>query len=145
MVISSSLFGKRPTPAASRYDAVIAPPPRLPVGECYFNCLQIDYILSLLSDNHQSSSKPPLPFKRNRKMAPLDVFITTWNTGLQGSKAQSQDLTSWLLPVLHNASDPELPQGYIPDLYAVGIQELLPLHLARERFHLLHFTVCADI
>ncbi|WRT66259.1 uncharacterized protein IL334_003212 [Kwoniella shivajii] len=64
-------------------------------------------------------------------MSPLNIFITTWNTGLQGSKAQSQDLTSWLLPVLQNtANDPELPQGIIPDLYAIGVQELLPVHLA---------------
>ncbi|ORY34119.1 Endonuclease/exonuclease/phosphatase [Naematelia encephala] len=59
-------------------------------------------------------------------MAPLNIFLTTWNTGLQGSKAQSQDLTSWLLPVLH---DPELPAA-IPDIYAVAVQELLPVHLA---------------
>ncbi|WWD17405.1 hypothetical protein CI109_101846 [Kwoniella shandongensis] len=64
-------------------------------------------------------------------MAPLTVFVTTWNTGLQGSKAQSQDLTGWLLPVLHNtAKDPELPEGIVPDLYAIGVQELLPVHLA---------------
>ncbi|WVQ80506.1 hypothetical protein IAT38_002611 [Cryptococcus sp. DSM 104549] len=63
-------------------------------------------------------------------MSPLNVFITTWNTGLQGSKAQSQDLTSWLLPVLHSAADPQLPHGVIPDIYAIGVQELLPVHLA---------------
>ncbi|WWC61739.1 uncharacterized protein I303_104324 [Kwoniella dejecticola CBS 10117] len=64
-------------------------------------------------------------------MEPLNIFLTTWNTGLQGSKAQSQDLTSWLLPVLQNtANDPELPHGVIPDLYVIGVQELLPVHLA---------------
>ncbi|OCF74753.1 hypothetical protein I204_05135 [Kwoniella mangroviensis CBS 8886] len=64
-------------------------------------------------------------------MPPLNIFLTTWNTGLQGSKAQSQDLTSWLLPVLQRtANDPELPQGSIPDLYVIGVQELLPVHLA---------------
>lgn len=65
-------------------------------------------------------------------MSALNIFLTTWNTGLQGSKAQSQDLTSWLLPVLQRSQDPEVPQGEIPDIYAIGIQELLPLHLARE-------------
>ncbi|WVQ72601.1 hypothetical protein IAR50_002159 [Cryptococcus sp. DSM 104548] len=63
-------------------------------------------------------------------MAPLSVFATTWNTGLQGSKAQSQDLTSWLLPVLHNATSPHLPQAIAPDIYVIGVQELLPVHLA---------------
>ncbi|ODO08060.1 hypothetical protein I350_03643 [Cryptococcus amylolentus CBS 6273] len=63
-------------------------------------------------------------------MAPLTVFATTWNTGLQGSKAQSQDLTSWLLPVLHNATSPDLPQAIAPDIYVIGVQELLPVHLA---------------
>jgi hypothetical protein len=66
-------------------------------------------------------------------MSALKVFLTTWNTGLQGSKAQSQDLTSWLLPVLQSSSnEPEMPKGEIPDIYAIGIQELLPLHLARK-------------
>jgi hypothetical protein len=65
-------------------------------------------------------------------MSSLKVFLTTWNTGLQGSKAQSQDLTSWLLPVLHEASnDPDFPEGIIPDIYAIAVQELLPVHLAR--------------
>lgn len=64
-------------------------------------------------------------------MSALKVFLTTWNTGLQGSKAQAQDLTSWLLPVLQSSSnEPEMPHGEIPDIYAIGIQELLPLHLA---------------
>lgn len=63
-------------------------------------------------------------------MSELTVFLTTWNTGLQGSKAQSQDLTSWLLPVLHStANDPDAAK-VIPDLYVIGVQELLPLHLA---------------
>ena len=69
-------------------------------------------------------------------MAPLIIFLTTWNTGLQGSKAQEQDLTSWLLPVLHGtANDPNLPKGVIPDIYAIAVQELLPVHLARESTH----------
>ena len=64
-------------------------------------------------------------------MSALNIFLTTWNTGLQGSKAQSQDLTSWLLPVLQGSSqNPDIPRGEIPDIYAIGIQELLPLHLA---------------
>ena len=65
-------------------------------------------------------------------MSALKVFLTTWNTGLQGSKAQAQDLTSWLLPVLQNSDGPDMPKGEIPDIYAIGIQELLPLHLARK-------------
>jgi hypothetical protein len=65
-------------------------------------------------------------------MSALKVFLTTWNTGLQGSKAQSQDLTSWLLPVLQSSDGPDMPKGEIPDIYAIGIQELLPLHLARK-------------
>lgn len=65
------------------------------------------------------------------RMSALNIFLTTWNTGLQGSKAQSQDLTSWLLPVLQQRSQgPEIPQGETPDIYAIGVQELLPLHLA---------------
>jgi hypothetical protein len=69
----------------------------------------------------------------SRTMAPLTLFLTTWNAGLQGSKAQTQDLTGWLLPVLHQtARDPEVPEGIIPDLYAIAVQELLPVHLARE-------------
>ena len=66
-------------------------------------------------------------------MGPLRIFLTTWNTGLQGSKAQSQDLSSWLLPVLHKSTaESDDPAGLIPDLYAVAVQELLPVHLARE-------------
>ncbi|WVO16307.1 hypothetical protein L204_103982 [Cryptococcus depauperatus] len=63
-------------------------------------------------------------------MSSLNIFVTTWNTGLQGSQAQHQDLSSWLLPVLHNATNPELPVGIVPDIYAVGVQELVPMHLA---------------
>jgi hypothetical protein len=74
----------------------------------------------------------------------LSIFLTTWNTGLQGSKAQSQDLTSWLLPVLHKtATDPELPSGQIPDIYAIAVQELLPVHLAR-RLGLLYGSAYAE-
>jgi hypothetical protein len=69
-------------------------------------------------------------------MSALKVFLTTWNTGLQGSKAQSQDLTSWLLPVLQSSDGPNMPKGEIPDIYAIGIQELLPLHLARKLYNL---------
>jgi len=65
-------------------------------------------------------------------MEPLRIFLTTWNTGLQGSKAQSQDLSSWLLPVLHKSTaESDDPAGLIPDLYAIAVQELLPVHLAR--------------
>lgn len=64
-------------------------------------------------------------------MDPLRIFLTTWNTGLQGSKAQSQDLTSWLLPVLHQSANNAELDSAIPDIYAIGVQELLPVHLAR--------------
>lgn len=73
---------------------------------------------------------------------PLDIFITTWNTGLQGSLAQTQDLTSWLLPVLQqtNSADKDGNGGgkdastSPPDIYAIGVQELLPVHLARTSY-----------
>lgn len=61
--------------------------------------------------------------------APLTVFLTTYNTGLQGSMAQEQDLSSWLIPVLHSAA---AEQAGAPDIYAIAVQELLPLHLASE-------------
>lgn len=79
---------------------------------------------------------------QDSKMSELNIFLTTWNTGLQGSKAQSQDLTSWLLPVLQGSSqNPAIPRGDIPDIYAIGIQELLPLHLACK----LHIPVLAPV
>jgi hypothetical protein len=71
---------------------------------------------------------------------PLTIFLTTWNTGLQGSKAQSQDLTSWLLPVLQRTSQDASGQIAPPDLYAIGVQELLPVNLARELLFLLRQT-----
>lgn len=62
--------------------------------------------------------------------APLTVFLTTYNTGLQGSKAQEQDLYSWLIPILQTQAR---EQGAAePDIYAIAVQELLPLHLACE-------------
>lgn len=67
---------------------------------------------------------------------PLTIFLTTWNTGLQGSKAQSQDLTGWLLPVLQRTTDEGGLDGDTgpPDIYAIGVQELLPVNLAREYY-----------
>jgi hypothetical protein len=83
-------------------------------------------------DIHESVTEAEASTTRPPAMS-LNIFLTTWNTGLQGSKAQSQDLTSWLLPVLHKtATDPELPSGQIPDIYAIAVQELLPVHLARR-------------
>lgn len=64
-------------------------------------------------------------------MAELTVFLTTYNTGLQGSKAQEQDLSSWLIPILHNAGE-----RVVPDIFAIAVQELLPLHLACETSHI---------
>lgn len=57
---------------------------------------------------------------------PLTIFLTTYNTGLQGSRAQEQDLSSWLIPQLHKAAS----EAATPDIYAIAVQELLPLHLA---------------
>ncbi|BEJ10962.1 hypothetical protein CspHIS471_0103840 [Cutaneotrichosporon sp. HIS471] len=57
--------------------------------------------------------------------SPLTVFLTTYNTGLQGSRAQEQDLSSWLIPQLHKAA----AEAQTPDIYAIAVQELLPLHL----------------
>lgn len=63
---------------------------------------------------------------------PLNVFCTTWNTGLQGSLAQQQDLTSWLLPILQqNEAETSSEASSPPDIYAIAVQELLPVHLAR--------------
>lgn len=64
------------------------------------------------------------------KMSELTVFCTTYNTGLQGSMAQEQDLASWLIPVLHETTQENYDQ--LPDIYAIGVEELLPLHLACE-------------
>ncbi|KAL7421696.1 hypothetical protein Q5752_003466 [Cryptotrichosporon argae] len=61
-------------------------------------------------------------------MSDLTVFLTTFNTGLQGSKAQEQDLSGWLVPVLHDAAGGNIQSA--PDIYAIAVQELLPLHLA---------------
>lgn len=61
-------------------------------------------------------------------MSELTVFLTSYNTGLQGSKAHEQDLSSWLIPVLHSAGE-----QVKPDIYAIAVQELLPLHLACEQ------------
>ncbi|EIW70756.1 hypothetical protein M231_02590 [Tremella mesenterica] len=67
-------------------------------------------------------------------MPPLTIFLTTWNTGLQGSKAQPQDLTSWLLPILHQTANDPSASRVVPDLYVIGVQELLPLELALGGF-----------
>lgn len=64
-------------------------------------------------------------------MSPLSIFLTTFNTNLQGSEALDQDLSSWLLPVLHDATN-DGPSDHLHDIYAIAVQELLPLHLARE-------------
>ncbi|GMK56701.1 hypothetical protein CspeluHIS016_0305410 [Cutaneotrichosporon spelunceum] len=57
--------------------------------------------------------------------SPLTVFLTTYNTGLQGSRAHEQDLSSWLIPQLDKAA----AEAATPDIYAIAVQELLPLHL----------------
>ncbi|CDZ97266.1 Inositol-1,4,5-triphosphate 5-phosphatase (synaptojanin), INP51/INP52/INP53 family [Phaffia rhodozyma] len=52
----------------------------------------------------------------------LNIFVTTYNLGLQGSKATIKDLTEWLVPNLtdFSAKSP-------PDLVVIGAQEITDL------------------
>jgi hypothetical protein len=59
---------------------------------------------------------------------PLAVFITTFNMNMRSSKLSDHELRSWLAPAFKG-------QGKEPELLVIGIQELLPLELARMSRH----------
>ncbi|CAO1613419.1 unnamed protein product [Parajaminaea phylloscopi] len=66
---------------------------------------------------------------------PLRLQVASYNFNLQGCANPFPDFQSWLVPTLSETrneySATSLTQGRdAPDLYAVGFQELLPLHLA---------------
>jgi hypothetical protein len=55
---------------------------------------------------------------------PMSVYLTTFNMNMRSSKLSDQELQAWLAPAFEESSSQ-------PDLIAMGIQELLPLELAR--------------
>lgn len=63
----------------------------------------------------------------------LLVQIASYNTNLQAERGLPQDLVDWLAPTFQVsrflAREPRMP-----DIVAVGFQELLPLHLGCEHF-----------
>ena len=60
----------------------------------------------------------------------LLVQIGSYNTNLQGGKGLPQDLVDWLSPTLQ-VSTFLSRERRAPDIFVVGFQELLPLHLGR--------------
>ena len=60
----------------------------------------------------------------------LLVQIASYNTALQGLRGVPQDLVDWLSPTL-KVSKFLSRQPRAPDIFAVGFQELLPLHQGR--------------
>lgn len=56
------------------------------------------------------------------------VQIASYNTNLQGNRGLPQDLVDWLNPTLQVSSF-LANRSTAPDIFAVGFQELLPLHL----------------
>jgi hypothetical protein len=54
----------------------------------------------------------------------MSVYLTTFNMNMRSSKLSDQELQAWFAPAFEYG-------GTQPDLIAVGIQELLPLELAR--------------
>jgi len=60
----------------------------------------------------------------------LLVQIGSYNTNLQGGKGLPQDLVDWLSPTLQ-VSTFLSRERRPPDIFVVGFQELLPLHLGR--------------
>lgn len=66
-------------------------------------------------------------------LPPTRVQIGTFNCNLQGASSASPDLTHWLVPTISEQSkeynsDSSQDGRIAPDFYAVGFQELLPLH-----------------
>lgn len=66
---------------------------------------------------------------------PLRVQVASYNFNLQGDSTPFPDLQSWLVPTLSETRKEYTTQSMshgreAPDIYAVGFQELLPLHLA---------------
>lgn len=67
--------------------------------------------------------------------APLRVQVASFNFNLQGTTVPFPDLQSWLVPTISETrneyTQTSMSQGReAPDIYAVGFQELLPLHMA---------------
>jgi hypothetical protein len=60
----------------------------------------------------------------------LLVQIGSYNTNLQSGKGLPQNLVDWLSPTLQ-VSTFLAREPRAPDLFAIGFQELLPLHLGR--------------
>ena len=59
------------------------------------------------------------------------VQIASYNTNLQAERGLPQDLVDWLAPTLQVSSF-LARERRAPDIFAVGFQELLPLHLGRK-------------
>lgn len=93
-------------------------------------CLHMVWLMIVIS-NHEPPNKVHASTMTSVLESPeprsLIVQIASYNTNLQGSQGVPQDLVDWLAPTL-SASRFREP----PDIVAVGFQELLPLHLARE-------------
>lgn len=67
--------------------------------------------------------------------SPLRVQVGTFNFNLQGTTVPFPELQSWLVPTISESrneyTQTSMSQGRdAPDIYAVGFQELLPLHMA---------------
>ncbi|KIK49244.1 hypothetical protein CY34DRAFT_797194 [Suillus luteus UH-Slu-Lm8-n1] len=58
----------------------------------------------------------------------LFVQVGSYNTNLQGGAGVPQDLVDWLVPTLQVASFLS-KEPRVPDIFVIGFQELLPLHL----------------
>lgn len=58
----------------------------------------------------------------------LFIQVGSYNTNLQGGAGVPQDLVDWLVPTLQVASFLS-KEPHVPDIFVIGFQELLPLHL----------------